>query len=469
MAQPIQLLICDDDKNYHLAVKEALKGTCQCRSAYHADEALAILRNHPIEIVLLDVQMRTQDEGLKAIPRILECDPDVAIIMGSGLTDFSTVREAMRMGAMDYIPKDFNPTELILSVELAIKRRALQTQSQQKDFEVVTAQKSHPLLGESPLIQALRRTLERVRQSNANVVITGETGTGKEVVARQLRKTLPDGTLEPFVAVDSSTIQGGTAESHLFGHEKGAFTGAEKTTKGIFEEAHGGVVYFDEIANMPLEIQAKLLRALQEKEISRLGSAKSMKLEFRVICATNRDLEQMIKEGKFKEDLFQRLCVLPLEIPPLRDRKEDIALLARHFVSRQSGRGEVTFSPEAIALLQEYRWPGNVRELGNLVAYVLTMAEGPIIEVADLPPKFRDKAKPAVGGDFTGAGGEKSFYDRISDLEKKILTEAYSNLKANVSKMALTLGMDRSHLYTKLRDYGIHPRKEGKETGKETH
>jgi DNA-binding NtrC family response regulator len=449
-----QLLICDDDTTFHLAVKYALKGKFECRSAYHGDEALAIVRNHRIDLLLLDVQMRTPDEGLRYIPQLREADGDLAIVMSSGRTDFNTVREAMRLGATDYVPKDFDPNDLHHTLIQALGRRSLVQQQEQKDFEVRTQhQRKHSLVGESPAIKSLRKTIEKFRASNANVLITGETGTGKEVAARQMRGMLPDGSLAPFIAVDSATIQSSTAESLLFGHEKGAFTGAEKTTKGIFEEANGGIVYFDEIGNMPLEIQAKLLRVLQEKEVARLGSARAIQLEFRVVCATNKDLDQMVKQGHFKDDLLQRLNVLPLHLPPLRERKEDVPALLSHYLTQQPGK--LKLSEAAVELLQTYPWPGNIRELINLVAYVATMADSEEIDLADLPPKIRDEARKSTSASAPASTGG-NFYDQVAEFEKRILAEEYTKHGGNVSQLALKLGMDRSHLYTKLREYGIH-------------
>ncbi len=455
MSRQPQLLICDDDSTFHLAIKQALKGKCECRSAYNSDEAKVILTKNPIDVVLLDVEMRTPDEGLNALRVFREIDSDVPIVMSSGRTDFETVREAMRSGAMDYVVKDSEPDSLWHVIKRALETHRLKQRSEQQNFEVTTHQRQHILVGQSPKIQELRKIIDKVRMSPANVVIHGETGTGKEVVARQLRRTLPDGSLVPFVAVDSSTIQSSTAESLLFGHEKGAFTGAERMTKGIFEEAHGGIVYFDEIANMPLDIQAKLLRVIQEKEFVRLGSSKVIQSDFRVICATNRDLEEMVRKGTFKEDLLQRLNVLPINLSPLRERTEDIPLLVEHFLSRQNEfRPGMRLTDEAIDTLKAYPWPGNIRELTNMIAYVATMAERNEVDVADLPPKFRDRGHgTASSGDTSSAG---TFYDRVARLEKEILTTEYQRYEGNISRLALGLGMDRSHLYTKLKEHGIH-------------
>ena len=454
-----QVLICDDDSTFHLAIKHSLKSKYDCRSAMNGDEAIAIIKNHPIDVVILDVQMRTPDEGLRYIPKLKDLDKDLAIIMSSGLSDFRTVREALKLGATDYVAKDFDPNELSLTLARVLERRTLIQRNEQRNFEAQSSHKRQPFIGETEIIQKIRRSIEKFRESPANVLIQGETGTGKEVVARQLRKTFPDGTLAPFVAVDSSTIQQTTAESLLFGHERGAFTGAEKTTKGIFEEANGGIVYFDEIGNMPLDIQAKLLRVLQEKEVTRLGSAKVIPLDFKVICATNRDLEQMVKQGQFKEDLLQRLNVLPLALPPLRERKEDIPLFIEHFV-RKEKVGALKFTEEAVEALQNYPWPGNIRELGNVISYVVAMTDGTEVDVSDLPPKFRQSAKTMAEAVKSkadaGSNSTLSFYERVADFERSILVDQYKKHEGNISQLALALEMDRSHLYTKLKEYGIH-------------
>lgn len=321
MKENSTILICDDDRDFHYAIKTILKGLYNTRSTYHADEALAVVKNHQIDLLILDIQMRTPLEGLDAIPKFREIDPELTILIASGLTDYRTVIKAIQLGATDYIVKGDESEGILLRISQAFEKKALIHQKKQQNFEAVTTQKQHLLLGNSLSTQKLRKTIDRMRQSSADIVITGETGTGKEVVARQFRGTLPDGTLAPFVAIDSSTIQASTAESILFGHEKGAFTGADKATQGLFEVAEGGIIYFDEIGNMPLEIQAKLLRVIQEREVSRLGSSKILPLRFRVICATNKDLEKMVGHGLFKDDLLQRLNVLPIHLSPLREKR----------------------------------------------------------------------------------------------------------------------------------------------------
>ena len=456
-------MICDDDDLFHLSVKHALKSKFNFHSAKNGDEAIVLLKKTPIDVMILDVQMRTNEEGLDFIPRFLEHDSDLAIIMASGLTEFSVVKRAMQLGAFDYVPKDFDINDLEHTLELAIKKRALTQKLEEKTFELNHEQKKHLLIGESKAMIDLRRTIEKARKSPAHVLITGETGTGKEVVARLLRNAHPDGDAQPFISIDSSTIQNTMAESILFGHEKGAFTGADKTTKGCFEEANGGIIYFDELSNMPLEIQSKLLRAIQEKEIKRVGSNKIIPLDFRVVAATNQNLLEKAKEGRFKEDLYQRLNVIPISIPPLRERTEDIPLLLQHFAQTHSfDSKKICFTDEAITILKQYNWPGNVRELSNLVSYLTAMSDQTEIDVTDLPPTIRDYT--TTSSTFISSskldGGEKKFYAKIAAYEEELLRREYQNFSANISQMALGLGMDRSHLYAKLKQYKIHESKE---------
>jgi len=442
-----KILICDDDPLFHLSVKEVLKKEYQCFSAYHADEALLILNTNKISILLLDIQMRTESEGLDFLPQFIEKEADLGIIITSALSDFKTVKSALLLGANDYVPKSFDPNDLIHTVSSVLEQKKKSKLSKQKDKEILDFQKKHPIIGESALIVRLKEQIEKIKKSNANVVIYGETGVGKEAVARSLRKTLPDGSKEPFVAVDSATVLSTMAESVLFGHEKGAFTGADQRRKGLFEEASGGIIFFDEIANMPLSIQVKLLRVIQEKEVIPLGSTRAVPLEFRVVCASNQKLEERVSKGEFKEDLYQRLSVLPIDVPPLRDRIEDIPLLIKHFLSQNKVHTH-TVTPEVIEVLKTYFWPGNVRELSNLISYVLTMSDSTEIDVSDLPEKYRNPIPDKIEA--------SSFYDRVAQYEKEILLKELQSSNKNISQLAVKLKMDRSHLYSKLKLYKIH-------------
>lgn len=460
-----RILLCDDDANIHLAIKAALGKDFDFKSAYHGDEALPILRRNQIDLVILDLEMRTPNEGFECIPRILDLQADLEIIVFSGKTDFQSVQKALKLGATGHVPKGCGAQELAHAIHKSLERRGLKQRQHQLQHEIQTSSRSSfTLIGESAAMQRIQKQIERARLSSAPLVITGETGTGKEVVARLLRKTASDGSLEPFVAVDSATIQGSVSESILFGYEKGAFTGAEKTTRGLFEEADGGCIYFDELGNMPLEIQNKLLRVIQEKEVLRIGSTRPINLDFRVICATNRDLDAMIREGKFKDDLYQRLNVLQIHIPPLRERKEDIPLLLERFVELHSnGMEPIRILPETIERIQAYPFPGNVRELSNLVHYLYSMCEEPIISPIDLPPRFLTPpaASSRVESTIPGASPvqvdfSQPFYQAVENFERAYLSQAYRMMDGNVSRMSTDLQMDRSYLHRKLKNYGIH-------------
>jgi DNA-binding NtrC family response regulator len=457
-----KVLICDDDKTIHLAIKSVLGKDYDIKSAYNGDEALIILKKSHIDLVLLDMEMRHEQEGLETIPKILEIQNDLEIIFFSGKTGFDNVRNAMKLGAYDYVPKDAGADELKHVFAKALEYKKLNLRNQQTQFEVKkTHVQTNTLVGKSAGIEKIKKQIDRARASPAPVLIHGETGTGKEVIARNLRKTREDGTLEPFVAVDAGTIQSSVAESVLFGYEKGAFTSAEKTTRGLFEEADGGCIYFDELGNMPLEIQNKLLRVIQEKEVLRIGSSKPISLDFRVICATNQNLEEMIAQGKFKDDLYQRLNVLQIQIPTLRERTEDIPLLLEHFSDlHRNGATKLVFLPETIEVIQRYPFTGNIRELSNLVLYLYTMSDSNEISPLDLPPKFQSAIASSHPKNETTSKDfqthTKNFYKAVEEFEKQFLAEEYQTVEGNISKMSAELGMDRSYLHTKLKNYGIH-------------
>lgn len=443
-----QILVCDDDPLFRKTLALLLKGDGAITSVQDTEEALALLEKRIFDLLILDVQMRTPDEGLRALPKIRALDPNLTILMLSGRKEFAVVRDALRDGANDYLAKDFEPEEFRLAIDRALGRRALEKSHRIRGAETARNAKSYRLVGESPEIAQIRKLAEKFRAAEANVLIRGETGTGKEIVARLLRRSDADGTPEPFVAVDSATLHSQTAESILFGHEKGAFTGADRAKTGLFEEADGGIIFFDEIGNMPIEIQAKLLRVLQEREIIRLGSNRPLPLDFRVVAATNRPLEEMAASGKFLPDLLQRLNVLPIHLPPLRERGDDVRLLANYFLAKKTG-DTVRLTEAASDALAQFTWPGNVRELFAFLEYSLAIADDRTIDLADLHPRILETRSE---GNETNDG----FYAQVAGFEAQILRAAYQRAEGNVSQLALKLGMDRSHLHTKLKLYGIH-------------
>lgn len=466
-----KILIIDDDKTIHIANKYILKDKYECLSAYNGDEARVILQSQPVDVILLDINIRRQEEGIELLPSLKDLCPDVDVIMVTGNIEVELVAKAMKLGASGYLLKDHSADQLILTIEAILSKRELIRENEHYVRDRNRFMCKSQIIGESSAIKTLMESIVKIRRSKANVIICAETGTGKELVARHIG--VQNGA--PFVAVDSATITSSMAESILFGHERGAFTGAALAAKGLFEEANGGVIYFDEIANMPLEIQAKLLRVIQEKEVTRVGSSKAIPLDFRVICATNKDLEKLVKEGSFKYDLFERLNVINLKIPPLRERIQDIPLLIEHFLEKyRLDLSPRSVSPEAMAILQNYRWPGNIRELSNLIANLCTMvADQEAIEIDDLPEKIRNAV---FGGEqldeMNGQGGlvpiESSdlsdaftdpnvdFYRFMHRLEGRVLSKLFKEYSGNISQMSKQLRISRSHLYSKLHSHGIH-------------
>jgi DNA-binding NtrC family response regulator len=454
------ILICDDDSTFQLATKLVLTKQAghRCHTAKNTDEAWVILKKQKIDVLLLDIEMRTREEGLEFLPRLRDLDADLPVIMSSGRTDIESVRRALREGAWDYSPKDASPEDLLHAVSQALQRLNDRREVSLSQAEIRRGARHDAILGESEAAKRLRSTLQKFSKSDAPVLIHGATGTGKELAARSLRPVRADGSLAPFVAIDSATIQGTMAESILFGHEKGAFTGADKAVRGLFEEADGGVVFFDELSNMPIAIQQKLLRVIQEKEVVRLGSHRPIPVRFRLICASNQDLEILVEAGRFQADLYQRLNVLPIRLPSLSERREDVPLLANEFLGRM--RPSWTFTEGAIQCLSDYAWPGNIRELQNVISYSVTMTDGPELDVGDLPERLRAGAPSMLTAAEAGVSSNGNFYSQVLEFEAKLLKSALARPYRSMSELAEQLGMDRSHLYTKLKQHGLKRRGE---------
>ncbi len=475
------ILLCDDDKMILEAASLLLNGLGTLTCCMSAEDALDKMHATAFDVLILDIQLGKKTLGIELISSFLKIDPDVKIIIFSGDVRFDWARLAMREGAFDYLPKDLGATELVPTVEKALLQRRLRNRGSQFEFEASRFENSNEMVGNSDPIKKMRNTLSKFRNSGGNVLITGETGTGKELAARALRGPAQSiESLSPFVAVDSATIQSSMAESLLFGHEKGAFTGAAGQVKGLFEQANNGIIYFDEISNMPLEIQLKLLRVIQEKEVRRLGSNRTIKVNFRVVCATNQSLETLVEQGHFKADLLQRLNVLPLFTPPLRERVEDILPLLDHFQSKiDPTRTPLTLSEDTKQVLLSYSWPGNVRELGNLVTFLFaTCPPGDEITLIDLPTKFFAEAdqnrerSETEATHFAGASASQmtgtnkviefdettehiSFYEKVRIFERKIIIDGLQKNAFNASKSAKFLGIDRSYFYKRLKELAI--------------
>ncbi len=372
-----RILLVDDEADTLDACTQILrKDGCQVEAAASAQEAIQLLRTRPFDLTITDLKMPEVDglELLKAVKRI---DPEMAVVMITGYATVETAVASMKEGAYDYIPKPFTPDELRLVVRNALERQELVGENTELR-ERLSGGRQQFLIGACPAIQRIHQLIGRVAETDSTVLILGETGTGKELVARAIHaRSLR--AAAPLITVNCAAIPSDLLESELFGHERGAFTGAVRRKRGSFELAHGGSLFLDEVGALSPALQAKLLRSLQESEVSPIGSERSLQVDVRIIAATNRDLGQATRRGEFRDDLFYRLNVVPIPVPPLRDRKEDIPLLVEHFIARYRCKLQTPIrgiTPAALDLLTAYGWPGNVRELEHSIERAIIMADG---------------------------------------------------------------------------------------------
>ncbi len=447
------LLVEDDETQARILADYLTHKGFQVSTAFGAQETLKKLEEEPYDLVLLDWRLPDED-GLSLLPKIRESFPFTQVIM---LTAFATVEravEAIKRGAYHYLTKPVNLEELLLIIEKALRESRLQ-----KEVELLRAQveelslpEAPDIIAESPSMKEVLRLAAKVARTDATVLILGESGTGKEILANLVYRLSPRKE-RPFLKINCAAIPEGLLESELFGHEKGAFTGAEKAKPGLFELAHRGTLFLDEVGDLPLPLQAKLLRVLQDSTIRRLGGLKEIKVDVRIIAATNRDLEEMVKEGGFREDLFWRLNVFTIKIPPLRERKEDILPLAESFLhkfARKHGKSVKGFSREALEALLSYHFPGNVRELENIVERAVILAENEIITREDLPPLLKKK-----GEEIPDLLKRLSLPEAVALLEKERLQEALEEAGGVKTRAAELLGISERVLRYKLAKYGL--------------
>ena len=444
------ILIVDDERNIQLTLARALTlEGYTAETASGGQEALEKIAALPVDLVVMDVKMPDLD-GLTVLERARATRPDLPVVIMSGHGSLETVRQAFKLGAFDYLEKPITEREkLLVAVRngLAMRHLAEENAALRREagrFEMV---------GAGPAMQRLLELVRRAAASEGRVLVTGENGTGKELIARALH----DGSRRkgaPFVKLNCAAVPAELIESELFGHEKGAFTGAVAARRGKFELADGGTLFLDEVGDMPPAMQAKVLRALQEGELERVGGQQTLKVDVRVVAATNKDLETEVAAGRFREDLYYRLAVVLVHAPPLRERKEDIPELADRFLAEaceRNGRRPMSFAREAYLVLQGHGWPGNVRELRNLVERVAILCDGPELgrdEVAAVLPGAR---KPRDDRFREGA----SFHELVEEAEREIILAALDRNGENVSETARALGLERSHLYKKMKGLGI--------------
>ncbi len=452
-ARKYTILVVDDDRNICKMIEINLRKEKEyvVETANSGEACLKMLREVSPDLVLLDIQMPGID-GIETLKRIRDEESRVPVIMMSAHGTIEKAVKSMKLGAYDFITKPFAGDRLLITVRNALTTSSLKQEIDSLRSELKDRFQFKNIIGQSGVMQEVFRSLEKVVNSNVTVLIQGESGTGKELIARAIHyhNTMRSG--KPFVAVNCSALPESLLESELFGHEKGSFTGATGKRIGKFEVADGGSIFLDEIGLMTPATQAKMLRILQEREFERVGGNEMVKVDVRVISATNKDLEEAVRNGEFREDLFYRISVFPIKLPPLRERREDIPLLAAHFVNKyaQQERKEIEgISPDALELLMAYNWPGNVRELENAIERATVLATSLEISPKDLPNTVRSI-------------GEKKIYESdntlsswIEKLEEEALRKALLENGGNISQTAKKLGIGRATIYRKAKKYGL--------------
>ena len=452
-----RILVIDDEA----AIRDSLRMTLEYNGfefigAATGQEGLALAEREAPDLVLLDIKMPGMD-GMDVLGRLRSLNETVPVVMISGHGTTSTAVDAIKRGAVDFLDKPFESTDrLLVTIGNALEQGRLkdENRSLKKAVEI-----RHQMIGDSPALKQVTAAVGRAAPTNATVLITGESGVGKELVARTIHRNSLR-SRERFVQVNCAAIPEELIESELFGHEKGSFTGATEKQVGKFEQADRGTIFLDEVGDMSAKTQAKVLRVLQEGEVERLGSAKTTKVDVRVIAATNKNLEEEIERGHFREDLYFRLAVIPIHVPPLRERPEDVALLVRHYIeyfARENNSRPRRITPAAMDMLQRYRWKGNIRELRNTVERLIIMTAGETIDVPDLPLVVRTPgsgdAAPKPQADVGGkAGTLREFKD---NAERAYLVAKLRENGWNISKTAEVIDTPRSNLYKKLEQYQI--------------
>jgi two-component system response regulator AtoC len=445
-----KVLIIDDDKLTCDFIAELLGDfKVNISTTQNPAEAIELGHESSFDLVISDINLQNRLTGLDILKNFRKYLPDSEVILISGFGTLETAIEAVREGAFDYISKPFNINEVKAVVKRALEKKQLIKENEQLRTRLDNLPSSTTLIGSSPKMLAVYKSIASVAQSKSTVLIYGESGTGKELVARQVHHNSPR-KQKGFLAVNCGALSESLLESELFGYQKGAFTGANSDRIGLFEEADGGTLFLDEVGDTTPAMQVKLLRALQEQEIKRVGGVKTIKVDVRLIAATNQNLEELVREGRFREDLLYRLSVITINVPPLRERREDIPTLISHFLRKHNldKRLQQSISQEAMDALTNYSWPGNVRELENTIERVCQFSKGGIITLEDLPPKMNTQVK----------FHQSHLYEdlpSLDELEKRYLLHILEQTKHNKSHAAEILGINRRTLYRMAERFGI--------------
>ncbi len=447
-----KILIVDDELSVRDSLRMIFKKDFQVIAATNGQEALEKVESEEPDLILLDILMPGMD-GVEMLRKVRETHPSTPVIMVTATKTVRTAVEAMKLGAYDYITKPFDVEEMRLIVGRALESRELKLENRRLQGEVESLYHFDNIIGKSKEMRDIFLTIQQIAEKNSTVLINGESGTGKELVARAIHFNSPRKN-KPFVAVNCAAIPETLIETELFGHEKGAFTDAQNRRVGHFELAHQGTLFLDEISELSLLTQAKILRALQEREFVRVGGMKTISIDVRLISATNKNLEEMMARSSFRSDLYYRINVVPLTIPPLRNRKEDILLLAQHFLDKHAGAGRKCITPEAMDLLISYEWPGNVRELENIIERVVVLTREDTISPEHLPPSIKTGSRVELIKRSV-LDGRISFEDAERDFEKDILLDALRKTNYVQTRAAELLGISRRILKYKMDKYGI--------------
>ncbi|MCK4224102.1 MAG: sigma-54-dependent Fis family transcriptional regulator [candidate division Zixibacteria bacterium] len=457
-----KILVVDDEEIVLKSCRKILEGGGhQVFCALSGQEAFELLEKEPIDIVITDIKMPGMD-GMQVLEKVKEKYPDILVIMITGYSTVQSAVQAMKLGAFDYIPKPFTPDEVLIVVEKALEKKSLIFENIYLRKELEAKYGFDNIIGSSPKMQEVYKLIRKVAPTDSTVLIRGESGTGKELIARAIHFNSPR-KQKPFVPVDCGVLAQELLESELFGHVKGSFTGAIVTKPGLFEIADGGSIFLDEIGDVNPNFQSKLLRAIQEREFTPVGGVKPKKVDLRFIVATNKDLEKMVEEKQFREDLFYRLNVISITVPPLKERKDDIPLLAYHFLKKyaiEMKKDIKSISVDAMNMLIAYSWPGNVRQLENVIERAIVMAEADTITTEHLPfvvgaeMAHPDTPIPKTAEELKGAK-KKLRETAVGSVEKSFLLDALTRNDWNITKSAKDVGMQRPNFQALMRKYNI--------------
>lgn len=445
------ILVVEDEDLMRAILTQLLEGAgYRVATANSAETALEIFTSEDVSVTLTDIRMGGMD-GLELLDQIKSVDSEALVVVMTAYSSVDSAIAALRKGAYDYITKPFVNEDLLHSVKNAIRQRELFSENRALRRELNQRYSFSEIIGKSEPLQAVFRLVEKVAATNTNILIQGESGTGKELIARAIHHNSPRSN-KNFVAINCGALPENLLESELFGHTKGAFTGAVNSKPGLFRAAEGGTVFLDEIGEVSSAMQVRLLRALQEHEVTPVGSSASVKFDARIIAATNRDLEKEVQEGRFREDLFYRLNVIEVYIPPLRERREDIPLLVKHFIThtaREQNQSEKPITPEAMSALINYNWNGNVRELQNAIERAFTLSDVEI-NLDSLPPRIRD-----ISTNSLPMRDPDGLRPTLEEMERRYLFEVLNSVNQDKARAANILGIDLSTLYRKLKRYDV--------------